>query len=99
MGISLKAIVARLNSTMRAVLEGAAGMCVTRAHYDVEVEHVILKLLDVADSDFARILHHFGVNRSRLSADLARGMDKLKSGNARTPAFSPSLFRLLAAGT
>jgi type VI secretion system protein VasG len=95
MGVSLKAIVARLNSITRAALEGAAGLCMARAHYDVEIEHLLLKLLDVADSDFARILHHFGVNKGRLSADLARALDKLKSGNARTPAFSPSLFRLL----
>jgi type VI secretion system protein VasG len=47
------------------------------------------------DSDFAFVLRHYGVDRSRLAADLARGLDKLKTGNARTPAISPSLIQML----
>src|SRR5262249_51197245 len=64
-------------------------------HYNVEVEHFLSKLMDVTDSDFARILKQFGVDRSRLAAELGRALDSLKTGNARTPAFSPSLFRML----
>jgi type VI secretion system protein VasG len=95
MSISLKAIVSKLNDTTRKVLEDAAGLCLARTHYNVEVEHFLVKLLDVPDCDFSRILKHFGVEKSRLAAELGRSMDKLKTGNARTPAFSPSLFRML----
>src|SRR5207244_2849309 len=48
------------------------------------------------DGDFAAILKQFEVNRSRLATDLTRSLDKLKSGNARTPALSPSLTKMLS---
>ena len=95
MAISLKSIVAKLNDTTRTALEGAAGLCLARTHYDVEIEHFVLKLLDAGESDFARILKQFGVDKARLSTELGRSLDKLKTGNARTPAFSPSLFKML----
>jgi type VI secretion system protein VasG len=95
MGISLKAIVSKLNDTTRTALEGAAGLCLARTHYDVEIEHFVMKLLDSTDSDFARIVKRFGVDKARLSAELSRALDKLKTGNARTPSFSPSLFTML----
>ena len=60
MAISLKAIISKLNDTTRTALEGAAGLCLARTHYDVEIEHFLMKLLDTTDSDFARILKQFG---------------------------------------
>jgi type VI secretion system protein VasG len=95
MANSLKSIVAKLNDTMRGTLDGAAGLCMARTHYDVEIEHFLTKLLDASGTDFAGILQHFGVDKTRLAGELARSLDKLKTGNARTPAFSPSLFRML----
>jgi type VI secretion system protein VasG len=95
MANTLKSIVAKLNDTMRATLEGAAGLCLARTHYDVEVEHFLTKLLDANGTDFAGIIQHFGVDKARLSGELARSLDGLKSGNARNPAFSPSLLRML----
>ncbi len=92
---NLRSIVAKLNDTMRATLDGAAGLCVARTHYDVEIEHFLTKLLDAGGSDFAGIVKHFEVDKARLSGELSRSLDKLKTGNARTPAFSPSLFRML----
>ena len=70
-------------------------MCLARTHYDVEIEHFLTKLLDASDGDFAYVLRQYEVNRSRLAGDLTRGLDKLKSGNARTPALSPSLTKML----
>ena len=95
MASSLKAIVAKLNDTMRGTLDGAAGLCMSRMHYDVEIEHFLTKLLDASGTDFAGIVQHFGVDKVRLAGELARSLDKLKTGNARTPAFSPSLFKMM----
>jgi type VI secretion system protein VasG len=96
MKVNLKALIGKLNDPTRGALEAAAGFCLARTHYDIEVEHYLLKLLDAADGDFQRILKQFGVNKSRLSADLTRSLDRLKSGNARTPAFSPSLVKMFS---
>src|SRR5215469_11304875 len=94
MSVNLKSLIGKLNNTTRAALEAAAGLCLSRTHYDVEIEHYLLKLMDSADTDFSRILHAFEVNKQRLTAELTRSLDKLKSGNARTPAFSPTLVKM-----
>lgn len=94
MAINLKSLIGKLNDTTRSALEAAAGLCLSRTHYDVEVEHYLMKLLDAPDSDFFHILKHFNVEKSRLSAELTRSLDKLKSGNARTPALSPTVVRM-----
>jgi type VI secretion system protein VasG len=96
MALNLRSLVSKLNDTTRSTLESAAGLCLARTHYDVEIEHFLMKLLDAADSDFPRILKAFGVDKSRLAGELSRSLDKLKSGNARTPAFSPTLVKMLS---
>jgi type VI secretion system protein VasG len=95
MSLNLKSLIGKLNDTARSVLEGAAGLCLSRTHYDIEVEHYLLKLLDSTESDFAWIAQHFGVDKSRLTSELNRSLDKLKSGNARTPAISPTVLKML----
>ena len=96
MTANLKGLIGKLNDTTRNSLEAAAGFCLARTHYDIEVEHFLLKLLDATDSDLSRILKQFSVDKSRLTGDLTRSLDKLKSGNARTPAFSPTLTDMLS---
>ena len=95
MGLNLKALIAKLNDPARAALEGAAGLCLSRTHYDIEIEHFLTKLLDSTSGDFAAIIKHFEIDKSRLTAELARSLDKLKSGNARTPAISPTVLKML----
>ena len=66
MSTNLKAIIEKLNETTRKVLEASAGLCVSRTHYDIEIEHFLLKALDATDNDLAAILKQFGVDRSRI---------------------------------
>jgi type VI secretion system protein VasG len=95
MAVSIRSLIGKLNDQTRSALEAAAGLCLSRTHYDVEVEHYLMKLLDSSDGDFACIAKHFGVDKSRLAAELTRSLDKLKSGNARTPALSPYLVKMM----
>jgi len=96
MNVNLRGLIGKLNAQTRNALEAAAGLCLARTHYDVEIEHFMMKALDASDGDLAFILKHHGVNRSRLASDLTRSLDKLKSGNARTPALSPTLTKMLS---
>jgi type VI secretion system protein VasG len=98
MNVNLRSLIGKLNGQTRGAIEGAAGLCLSRTHYDVEIEHYLLKLMDQADSDLLFILKHYGIDRSRFAKDLTSSIDKLKSGNARTPALSPSLVRMMTAG-
>ena len=83
--------------TLREAHSKARPGCVSaRTHYDIEIEHVLLKLLDASASDAAKVFHQYEVDSSRLQKELERTLDTFKTGNARTPAFSPSVLKLLS---
>jgi type VI secretion system protein VasG len=92
---NLRSLIGKLNDPTRNALEAAAGLCLSRTHYDIEIEHVLLKLLDASDGDLAYIARHYEIDKSRLAAELTRSIDKFKSGNARTPALSPTVLKML----
>ena len=92
--IDLKSLVGKLNEPCRNALESAAGLCLSRTHYNVEIEHWLLKLLEIADSDMAAILKQFEVDVGKLTQDLNRELDRMKSGNSRAPALSPTIVDL-----
>ena len=52
-------------------------------------------MLDAPGTDVPIILKQFGLDKSRVTADLTRSLDRLKSGNARTPSISPTLLTAL----
>src|SRR2546421_703297 len=91
MGVNLKSLIGRLNATCRGALEGAGGLCLSRTNYDVEPEHFLLKLIESSDTDLAAIFRRYEINQSRVTKDLTAALDKLKTGNARTPGLSPRL--------
>ncbi|MGO4260754.1 type VI secretion system ATPase TssH [Lysobacter sp. TAB13] len=98
MALNLRSLVGRLNTTCRGAVESAAGLCLSRSHYDVEIEHVLLKLLEVDNSDLRRILRQFDIAPERVEQALAQALDGLKSGNQRTPALSAHIPLLLERG-
>ena len=97
MALNLRALIARLNPTVRSAMEGAAGLCMSRGHYEVEVEHVLAKLLEVENSDIRRILRQFEIAPEALERELGKALDGFKSGNQRTPALSAMLPKLFEA--
>ncbi|MGB7865296.1 MAG: type VI secretion system ATPase TssH [Candidatus Sulfotelmatobacter sp.] len=93
--MNLKSLIGKLNDSTRGAMEASAGLCLARTHYDIEVEHFLLKLLDSSNNDAAAIFKHFELDTSRFSGELFRSLDRLKSGNARTPALSPTLIKMM----
>ncbi len=91
MNVNLKSLVGRLNDTCRGALESGAGLCLSRTNYDVEIEHILSKLLDEDDTDLHKICRHYEVNVDRLSKDISVALDRLKTGNSRTPGLSDRL--------
>jgi type VI secretion system protein VasG len=91
MDVDLKRLIGRLNRTCLGALEAAADLCKARANYDVGVEHLLFRLAESEDTDFAAVLRHCGVNRERLGRDVTRALDRLKTGNTRTPVLAPRL--------
>lgn len=89
--IDLKLLVGRLNEFTRNALEGAVGLCLGRTHYNVELEHWLLKLLEHTGSDIGAVLEKFKIDVGRLTRDLNAELDRIKSGNTRAPALSPTV--------
>ncbi|WP_421793282.1 type VI secretion system ATPase TssH [Hydrocarboniphaga effusa] len=94
MTVNIRSLVGRLNTATRTAMEGAAGLCLSRGHYDVEIEHLLLKLVETENSDLRRILRQFDVEPSVFERELGRALDGFKSGNTRTPALSPQIPQL-----
>jgi type VI secretion system protein VasG len=92
--VDLKQLVARMNDPCRRALEASAGLTLSRSHYNVEIEHLLLALADRTDNDCAAILKHYEVDMSRFAADLGKALDRMKTGNARAPSLSPEIVEL-----
>jgi type VI secretion system protein VasG len=96
--VNLKSLIGRLDDTCRKTLESAAGLCLSRTHYNVEIEHWLAKLLEAPNADFALILKRFEIDAARLQADITRAIERFKTGNSRPPALAPSVVDLAREG-
>ncbi|GAB4328348.1 MAG: type VI secretion system ATPase TssH [Candidatus Zixiibacteriota bacterium] len=93
--VDLKTLLRKMNSYCGQALENAAGLCVGRSHYEVTVDHVLLKLLDQADADFQLILRFYEIEPSRVMSALQHNVESLKTGNTGKPVFSPLMQKWL----
>ena len=89
--VDIKSLLARLNSYCTRCLEAAAGLCVTRTHYEVTVEHLFAKLLEEPQSDLPLILRQFDIDSGRVIKTVEQSLEEFKTGNAAKPVFSPLL--------
>ncbi len=91
---NLKGLLSRLNPYCTRALEGASGVCVNRSHYEVSIEHILLQLLEDAQSDIPLLLAHFEVDVTLWAKQLQQELEGLKNGNPGKPVFSSSLLNL-----
>ncbi len=96
--VDIKSLLGRLNTYCTRSLEAAAGLCVSRTHYEVTIEHLLSKLLEDAQSDLPLILRHFDIDAGRLQKAIGQSLEAFKTGNAAKPVFSPMLMALFQEG-
>ena len=95
MEINLKTLIGKLNDSSRSAATRAAGICVGQGHYEVDLEHLFLALLEQPNGDLACIARQCDISLSALESDLRSEIARFKGGSARTPVFSrhlPTLF-------
>ena len=46
MDVNLRSLIGKFNQATRNATEAAAGLCLSRTHYNVEIEHYLYKLLE-----------------------------------------------------
>ena len=93
--VDIKALLRRMNGYCTGALESAAGLCVSRTHYEVTVEHMMLKLLEDQQADMPLILRHQNIDGGQLRKALSDNLEDFKTGNAAKPVFSPLLLEWL----
>ena len=88
MSVSLKSLIERLTPLARQSVEQAASRALSRTHYEIEIEHVLLTQLD-QDMNAARAaLQAAGVDLADLQHGLEAALDGFRSGNTRNPVLS-----------
>ena len=88
-------IVGKLNGYCKQSLEAASGVCVSRSHYEVSIEHMLSKLLEDERSDIPLLLAHFEIDAGDWNQAVLQELEGLKNGNPGKPVFSDSLQSLL----
>ncbi len=95
MDSNIRLLVEQLNNTCRRALEQAAQLCVKQSHYAVDIEHYLLALLDMPNTDLSVILDAFRIPIAEVKTQVLTALGKLKGGNTRTPSISNHLVELL----
>ena len=88
----IRELLERLNEHCSQAIEEAAAFAATRSHYEVTIEHVLIKLLEQGGGDLDRILRHFDVDLDAFWQGLLTNLGRLRANNPGKPAFSPLLF-------
>lgn len=94
MSTSLKTLISKLNDPCRMAAERAANLCMSRGNYEVDLEHLFLAFTEQPESDFITVAKRSGISPSALERDLTDEISRFKTGNTRTPVFSPHLPKL-----
>jgi type VI secretion system protein VasG len=95
MNVNFANLVGRLNSPMLSAFESASELCLSRRHYEVDIEHLLLRLVEAQDSDVIRILRFCEINAGEFQNDLRAALDRLKTGNPGNPILGDALIETL----
>lgn len=90
----IKLLLGKLNAHCLQSLEAAATFAGMRGHYEVCIEHMVVKLLERGEGDFDLVLRHFDVNLDQLWQSMLDNLGRQRSGNQNKPSFSPQLLEL-----
>ena len=94
MEIDIRTLLSRLNPECKRAMGSAAELCVQQTHFNVEVEHFLLALIDAGAPDLMLLLAHSGIAADVVRAQVQVCLDGFKRGNSRTPAMSPNFVAL-----
>src|SRR3954452_24561512 len=78
--INRVAVFGKLNGLAYKAVEGATVFCKLRGNPYVELEHWVAQIVQAPDSDWHRIVRHYGLDAAALSRDLTAALDRLPRG-------------------
>lgn len=95
MEIDIRTLLSKLNPVCKKAMEKAAELCVQQTHFNVDIEHLLYKLIDTEVPDIHLIFPEYDIKKDVILSQLQSSMDRFKRGNGRTPSLSPHLAPLL----
>jgi len=93
--VDIKSLLMRLNDYSAAAMQSAAGLCVSRTHYEITIEHLIAKLFDNPNSDWPLAFSRLGADTAKVLRAVEATTEEFRTGNAGKPVFSPLLLDLI----
>ncbi|MFM0303733.1 type VI secretion system ATPase TssH [Paraburkholderia sediminicola] len=87
----------RLNDHCARSLAEAASLCETRAHRDIEIEHWLIKLLELGEGDLVAIVRRYELDADGIWNGLLSAIDRLPGELRGKPGLSRRLGQLLEA--
>lgn len=87
----------RLNNHCAQALSDAASLCETRAHRAIDIEHWLIKLLELGDGDLVAIVRRYELDIDTIWNGLLSAIDRLPHALRGKPELSPRLGELLQA--
>ena len=81
----------KLNPVAYKALEAATVFCKMRGNPYIELAHWVHQLIQSPETDFGRILRHFGCDPARVASEVVSALDKLPRGATSINDFSPHL--------
>ncbi|OXC78219.1 ClpB protein [Caballeronia sordidicola] len=87
----------RLNDHCARALADAASLCETRAHREIEIEHWLVKLLELGDGDLVAIARRYELDMDGIWNGLLKSIDRLPRELRGKPGLSHRLGQILEA--
>ncbi|KQR78920.1 ClpV1 family T6SS ATPase [Burkholderia sp. Leaf177] len=87
----------RLNEHCARALSDAASLCETRAHREIEIEHWLIKLLELGDGDLVAIARRYELEMDGIWNGLLKSIERLPHDLRGKPGLSQRLGQILEA--
>ncbi|VAW92927.1 ClpB-like protein [hydrothermal vent metagenome] len=89
----VRVLLERLNDRTATAIEDAAAFASTRTHYEITIEHLMIKMLEDGNGDLELIFDFFGIDVDKLWQDMLENLSRQRANNTGKPSFSPLLFQ------
>ncbi len=91
----IRILLSKLNDFCATGVENGAEFAAVRSHYEVNIEHVLIKMLEMGGGDLDRILRYYDVDMDELWEGMLEYLSKQRAANAGKPVLSNTLFHWL----
>jgi type VI secretion system protein VasG len=91
----LKSLIGKLDPDAIRYFQGATSLAVTRTHFEITPDHLLMRMLDDSAGDVNAIINTFNVDRSKVRRAVQRVLDQARTGHTGKPVLAPTLVELL----